>query len=160
MEHGKYLLLCDEIARASAKEGNTPFGAVLVDGKGNVLLEQGNLEGTLEECTAHAELKVAEKASKEFPKEKLRECTLYTTVEPCAMCAGAIYWSGIGKMVYGVSERDLLALTKGNSVNPTLDLPSREVFARGQYEVKVEGPIEECKDELLEIHKTYWRENK
>lgn len=160
MDHVKNLLLCNEIAKEAVKEGNTPFGAILVDEKGQVLMKEGNLEKTLGECTAHAELKLAEKASREFSKEFLRCCTLYTTVEPCAMCAGSIYWSGIGRVVYGLEERELLSLTQGNSVNPTLDLPSREVFAKGQHKVEVIGPIEECREELLKIHKSFWRENK
>lgn len=102
---------CAEISRQSRAGGNTPFGALLADKEGNILLEQPNVEITENKCTGHAETQVAEKASRQYSKDFLKDCTLYTTAEPCAMCAGAIYWAGIGRVVYGMSEKDLLAHT-------------------------------------------------
>lgn len=71
------------------------------------------------------------------------------------MCAGAIYWSGIGRVVYGLSEERLLALTGNHPENPTLRLPCREVFARGQRTIKVIGPLLE--DEAAAVHAGFWR---
>lgn len=112
MEHSidiKNLKRCVEISRQSRESGNTPFGALLADKDGNILLEQPNIEITENKCTGHAETQVAERASQLYTKDYLKDCTLYTTAEPCAMCAGAIYWAGIGRVVYGMTEKDLLA---------------------------------------------------
>ena len=70
------------------------------------------------------------------------------------MCAGAIYWSGIGRVVYGLSEARLLALTGSHPENPTLALPCREVFARGQRPIEVIGPLIE--DEAAAVHAGFW----
>ena len=96
---------------------------------------EDNVEITENKCTGHAETQVAEKASQQYSKDFLKDCTLYTTAEPCAMCAGAIYWAGIGRVVYGMSEKDLLAHTGADPQNPTFDLPCREVFARGMEDM-------------------------
>ena len=145
-----------EISRESRKNGNTPFGALLADAEGKILLEQPNVEITERKCTGHAETQVAERASMEYSKDFLAGCTLYTTAEPCAMCSGAIYWAGIGRVVYGRTERDLLAQTGADPQNPTFDLPCREVFARGQKNIEVVGPFPELVEEIAEVHKGYW----
>lgn len=72
------------------------------------------------------------------------------------MCAGAIYWANIGRVVYGMTERRLLQLTGSNEQNPTLDLPCREVFARGQRNIEVIGPIPEVEEEAAAVHVGYW----
>lgn len=145
-----------ELSRQSRASGNTPFGALLADKDGNILLEQMNVEITDKKCTGHAETQLAEKASTMYSKEFLWDCTLYTTAEPCSMCAGAIYWANIGRVVYGMSEKDLLSCTGSDPQNPTFDLPCREVFARGQKDIQVAGPFPELVDEIVEVHKDYW----
>ena len=145
-----------EISRESRKNGNTPFGALLADAEGKILLEQPNVEITERKCTGHAETQGAERASMEYSKDFLAGCTLYTTAEPCAMCSGAIYWAGIGRVVYGMTEKDLLAQTGADPQNPTFDLPCREVFARGQKNIEVVGPFPELVEEIAEVHKGYW----
>ncbi|MBU1080790.1 MAG: nucleoside deaminase [Spirochaetes bacterium] len=142
-------------ARASREAGNHPFGAVLADAGGSVLLDAGNTVGTEGDCTGHAETNLAGAASKAYDRDFLRTCTLYTSAEPCAMCAGAIYWSGIGRVVYALSETELKRLTGDDPENPTLDLPCREVFARGQRDVAVEGP--ENVPGAAEVHEGFWR---
>lgn len=154
--HEFYLRRCIEISRASRAGGNTPFGALLVDEEGNIIMEQGNIEITEKLCTGHAETTLAARASHEFTKDFLWKCTLYTTAEPCAMCAGAIYWANIGRVVYGMTEKRLLELTGSDEQNPTFDLPCREVFARGQKDIQVIGPIPAVEEEAAEVHKGYW----
>lgn len=154
--HEFYLRRCIEISRASRESGNTPFGALLVDEEGKIVMEQGNIEITEKICTGHAETTLAARASHEFSKDFLWKCTLYTTAEPCAMCAGAIYWANIGRVVYGMTEKRLLELTGSDEQNPTFDLPCREVFSRGQKEIRVIGPIEAVEEEAAEVHKGYW----
>ena len=88
----------------------------------------------------------------------LWECALFTTVEPCAMCAGTIYWANIGRVVYGISERALREHTGTHPENPTLDLPCREVFQRGQKPVQVIGPVPEVEDEIAALHRWFWKQ--
>ena len=154
--HEFYLRRCIEISRQSRAGGNTPFGALLVDSEGNIVMEQGNIEITENICTGHAETTLAARASHVFSKDFLWTCTLYTTAEPCAMCAGAIYWANIGRVVYGMTEKRLLQLTGSDEQNPTFDLPCREVFARGQKDIQVIGPIAAVEEEAAEVHIGYW----
>ena len=84
----------------------------------------------------------------------LAGATLYSSAEPCAMCAGAIYWCGIGRVVYALSEHALLGLTGDHPENPTFSLPCREVFARGQRPIEVVGPALEA--EAAAAHAGFW----
>jgi tRNA(Arg) A34 adenosine deaminase TadA len=148
----RHLQRASAVARAAMAQGRHPFGAILVDADGEtVLLEQGNVD-TVE----HAESLLARRAAREFAPERLWACTLVTTVEPCAMCAGTQYWAHIGRLVYGMSERRLLELTGNHAENPTLDLPCREVFARGQKAIEVVGPVAEAEAEIAELHRGFW----
>lgn len=110
-----------EVSRRSREHGNTPFGAILVDEHKNVVLEQENREVTEHICAGHAETSLMEAASRKFDHDYLWQCTIYTTGEPCAMCSGAIYWANVGRVVYAMTERDILAQTSDNEQNPTLD---------------------------------------
>lgn len=154
--HEYYLRRCIEISRRSRESGNTPFGALLVDAEGNILMEQENIEITQHLCTGHAETALAARASQAYSRDFLSRCTLYTTAEPCAMCSGAIYWASIGRVVYAMTERRLLQLTGSNEQNPTFDLPCREVFARGQRKIEVIGPFPELEEEAAAVHQGYW----
>src|SRR6187549_1479771 len=101
-----------DVARRSRERGDHPFGSVLADRDGKVIREQGNgysSEGN--DRTAHAEKLLATWAAKNLSLEELATCTLYTSAEPCAMCSGSIYWAGIGRVVFGQTERDLKATT-------------------------------------------------
>ena len=155
-DHIYYLKRAVEVSRQARAHGNTPFGALLVDGEGNILMEQENIEISEQLCTGHAETSLAARASQAYSKDFLWNCTLYTTAEPCAMCAGAIYWANIGRVVYGMTEQRLLELTGSNEQNPTFSLPCREVFARGQKDIQVVGPIPEVEVEAAEVHKGFW----
>ena len=128
------------IASAARDRGNHPFGALLADAAGTVLLEAGNTVVTDGDATGHAETNLVRLACRRFGREDLSATTLYTSTEPCAMCAGAVYWSGIGTVVYALAESALAELTGPDPENPTLALPCREVFARGQRPVAVRGP--------------------
>ena len=149
----RHLRRANEVARAALAQGRHPFGAVLVGPDDEtVLLEQGNADGV-----NHAEAVLARAAAQRFDADTLWRCTLVTTVEPCAMCAGTQYWAHIGRLVYGLSERDLLALTGDHPENPTLDLPCREVFARGQKALQVIGPVPALADEIAALPRDFWR---
>jgi len=142
------------VARRSMSHGNHPFGAILVDKEGRVLLESENGYMPAHDGTAHAERLLATEACRTLSKDVLAASTLYSSAEPCAMCAGAIYWAGIGRVVYGLSEHRLRAITGNHPENPTLDLPCREVFSRGQRPTEVVGPLLE--DEAAALHEGVW----
>ncbi|HAK72664.1 MAG TPA: tRNA-specific adenosine deaminase [Sporomusaceae bacterium] len=151
-----YLRQAISVSKKSREHGNTPFGAILVDSEGTVILEQENIEITQSNCTGNAETTLMEAASQRYSKSFLWNCTLYTTAEPCAMCSGAIYWGNVGKVVYGISEERLLTLTGDNEQNPTFNLPCREVFRKGQKQITVVGPFPELEDEIVAVHEGYW----
>jgi len=143
------------IAAHAREGGDHPFGCLLADADGNILMEQGN--GFSEQGgdrTAHAEKLLATRAAKAYDTAFLQQCTLYTSAEPCAMCAGALYWAGVGRVVYGQTERDLKAATGAHEENPTLDLPCTIVFAAGQRPTEVVGPL--LADEAARLHDSYW----
>ncbi len=140
------------VAQAALQAGRHPFGALLLAADGaTVLLEQGNVD-----TVRHAESELARAAVQRFDAATLWDCTLVTTVEPCAMCAGTQYWAHIGRLVYGLAEQRLLALTGSHAENPTLDLPCRDVFARGQKAIEVIGPVAAVEDEIAALHRGFW----
>ena len=143
-----------DVARRAMTHGNHPFGAVLVDQNGNVLLEAENGYMPAHDGTAHAERLLATRACTTLSAEVLKTATLYSSAEPCAMCAGAMYWAGIGRLVYGLSEHRLREFTGNHPENPTLDLPCREVFRSGQRATEVVGPLLE--DEAAALHEGVW----
>lgn len=144
-----------EVARRAMARGNHPFGAVLVSRDGTVLIETENGYMPSRDGTAHAERLLATQACTTLDSDTLRNATIYSSAEPCAMCAGAIYWAGIGRLVYGLSEHRLRALTGNHPENPTLALPCREVFAGGQRPTEVVGPLLE--DEAAALHEGVWK---
>jgi tRNA(Arg) A34 adenosine deaminase TadA len=141
-----------ELATEARSTGNHPFGALLVGADGTVLAEALNSVVLGRDPTGHAETNLVRLAAQ--LDTDLADATLYTSTEPCAMCAGAIYWSGIGRVVYGLAEVDLLGLTGTHPDNPTLALPCREVFARGQRVVAVDGPALDA--EARAVHDGFW----
>jgi tRNA(Arg) A34 adenosine deaminase TadA len=148
------LRLAFAVAAKARTRGNHPFGCVLVDRDGTVLLEAENGYMPDRDMTGHAERLLATAASKKYRPAQLMECTMYTSAEPCAMCAGAAYWAGFGRVVYGLSEARLKTITGSHEENPTLDLPCRDVFAAGQRKVEVVGPLLE--DEAAAQHAGVW----
>jgi tRNA(Arg) A34 adenosine deaminase TadA len=147
-----HLRHANAVARAAMDAGHHPFGALLVAPDGQtVLMEQRNVDSV-----NHAEAVLAREAARLHAPALLWDCTLVTTVEPCAMCAGTIYWANIGQVVYGLSERALLEHTGAHPENPTLDLPCRELFTRGQKAVQVVGPVSEVEEEIAAFHRRFW----
>lgn len=90
-------------AQAAADAGEIPIGAVVVS-NGRVIARAHNLTETLNDVTAHAEMQAITAAAEYMGGKYLTDCTLYVTIEPCVMCAGALGWSQIRRVVYGASE--------------------------------------------------------
>ena len=151
LEHLRRAIAVSVDARA---HGNHPFGAVLVDASGAVVLEAENTVTTGHDVTHHAETNLVRLACASVTYAELPHHTLYTSCEPCAMCSGAIYWAGIGRVVYALSEGGLLGLTDSHPDNPTLMLPCRQVFAAGSRVTEVTGPLLE--DEAAAAHEGFW----
>ena len=155
----KLLRLSFDVAKRARESGDHPFGSILTDAEGNVLMEQGNgytSEGG--DRTAHAERILASRAAKKHDVEFLQSCTLYTSAEPCAMCSGAIYWAGIGRVVFGQTEKALKAQTGDHEENPTLDLPCHIIFEAGQRPTEIVGPLLEV--EAAKLQDDFWKARK
>ena len=154
LDHERFLRRAIALAEESRREGNHPFAAILVGPDGAVLMEAMNAFGVEGDSTGHAERVLMTRASIAHGAEFLAGCTMYASAEPCAMCAGAAYWAGIGRVVHGMSEKALKSLIGPHPENLTLDLPCREVFAAGQREVEVIGPLLEA--ESAKVHEGFW----
>ncbi|NEM92085.1 nucleoside deaminase [Galbitalea soli] len=148
--------LADAIAVSNRARlsGNHPFGAVLVDATGAVVLEAENSVTTENDCTGHAETNLVRLAWRAFGPDALGGYTLYTSCEPCAMCSGAIYWSGIGRVVFAMTEADLASLTGDHQENPTMSLSSALVLNSGTRAVEVRGPA--LAAQAMQSHADFW----
>lgn len=143
------------LSQQSREEGRHPFASLVADEYGTIISAKGNNSMPPEgNPTQHAELRAAAEAATLLSPEQLARATLFTSAEPCVMCTGAVYWCGIGRIVYALSEVRLLELTGDDPENPTFDLPCREVVSRGQREIEVVGPLLE--DEAALPHEGFW----
>ena len=154
LDHEALLRRAIDESRKAREAGTHPFASILVGPDGAVLMTQHNAYLPDHDMTGHAERVLMTRASTTLPMDLLRECTIYTSAEPCAMCAGAIYWAGLKRVVFGMTEADLKRFTGDHPENPTLDLPCRTVFAAGQRQVDVIGPMLE--DEAAAVHEGAW----
>ncbi len=150
----KFLQQAIDVSRRSRENGNHPFGAILVSSTGEVLIEAENTVNTSKDATGHAETNLMRLASQQFPSDLLATSTMYSSCEPCVMCAGAMYWTGVGRLVYALSETKLYQMTGANPENPTMHLECREVLARGQRSIEILGPALE--DIAATVHADFW----
>ena len=130
-------------AGQAASEGEIPIGAVVVC-RGRILARTHNLTETLHDVTAHAEMQAITAAANALGGKYLQDCTLYVTVEPCPMCAGALGWSQIQRVVYGAPD-DKRGYRK---IAPTALHPKTEV---------VTGV---CEDECRELMQSFFKERR
>ncbi|MES2171162.1 MAG: nucleoside deaminase [Actinomycetota bacterium] len=146
-----YLTRAVQLAADARERGDHPFGALFVTIDGRVV-EAMNSVNTAHDPTGHAETNLVRLAYDAFDAAQLAGGTLYTSTEPCAMCAGAIYWAGIGRVAFALSGHALVDMVAVGS--PALDLPSREVFSHGFGVVVVEGPFDV--PGAIEVHDGMW----
>lgn len=140
------------LSRRAREHGNQPFGALLTGPDGQVLIEAENTEVTERDCTGHAPTNVIRLASQQFSFEFLAGCCLYASTEPCPMCGGAIFWGGVGRVVFALSEGAFYRLVGPESDG--LRVGCRDVFDHGQRPIEVHGPALE--DEALAVHHGFW----
>lgn len=144
----QFLIRAIELARQARERGNHPFGALLVvDGQEVLAVE--NTVNTERNPTAHAETNLIQEAICKLSPATLSRATLYTSCEPCAMCTGAIYWSGVRKVVFALSSHELARLAGGD-----FPVPCRELFSRARDRVEVTGPL--LFEEAIKVHEDYW----
>jgi tRNA(Arg) A34 adenosine deaminase TadA len=149
----RHLRRANDVARRAVELGHHPFGAILVGpDQETVLLEQCNID-----TVNHAESTLARVAATNYTPEFLWSCTLYASVEPCCMCAGTCYWANIGRIVFGMTERALLAETGDHKENPTMSVSSRYVFDHGQKPVDLIGPVAEVAEEVVALQRAFWK---
>jgi tRNA(Arg) A34 adenosine deaminase TadA len=148
-----HLRRCLELARRARDGGNEPFGSLLVNRDGEVVAELMNTVGG-GDITGHPELALAAWASLHMTAAEREEATLYTSCESCAMCAGAHYWAGIGRLVFAVSGDQLADIVSPGG--RSLRLSSREVFARGNARIEVEGPCDQLLADARSVFDGFW----
>lgn len=144
----KHITTCYQLAELSVKRGNHPFGALLVIDDQEVARAE-NTVLTDRDVTRHAELNLVGTVTRNFDPAQLQRAILYTSTEPCAMCSGAIYWSGIRHIVYGCSASAL-----GEIAGATFIVPCRELLAYGCEPSTITGPILPLKGAA--IHRNFW----
>jgi tRNA(Arg) A34 adenosine deaminase TadA len=137
-----------ELARKARAEGNHPFGSLLTIDDAIVLTAK-NTVFTDRDPTAHAETNLIADAIRRLSPEDIRRSVLYTSCEPCAMCAGKLYWAGIRSLVYALSSEQLATMAGGNFL-----IPCAELFSRAAEQVTVAGPM--LLNEAREVHIGYW----
>ena len=142
------------VSERSRQNGNHPFGALLADEDGTVLAEAENSVVTTGDVTGHAETNLIRLISTTLEPDVIARSTMYVSGESCSMCAGAIYWGGVNRLVYAMAESDLLALTGNHPENPTMSLDCRVVFESGQRDIEVIGPA--LVDEAIAVHEGFW----
>jgi tRNA(Arg) A34 adenosine deaminase TadA len=148
----RHLRRANAVAQRALTLGHHPFGAILVGpDQETVLLEQCNIDSV-----NHAESTLARVAATNYTPEYLWGCTLYTSVEPCCMCAGTAYWANIGRVVFGMTEAMLLAETGNHAENPTMSVAARYVFDHGQKPVDLIGPVPAIVPEVVALQRSFW----
>ena len=108
-------------AQIAFEQGEVPVGAVITIGE-RIIAKAHNLTEKLTDVTAHAEMQAITAASEYLGGKYLMDCTLYVTLEPCVMCAGALYWSKIGKVVYGATDSKRGYHLFGNLLHPKTEV--------------------------------------
>lgn len=145
-----YMERAIQLAHEAKDSGDTPFGSLLVDDKGNILMEDRNTQIIDNDITAHPELKIAKRAAAQYDAAFLKNCTMYNSAEPCTMCTGAIYWSGIGRIVFGISKKRLHEITNSDG---SIQYNIHDMLGNSGKEFDVVGPMEDMQDEVEAPHK-------
>ena len=145
----KYVQEAIELAREAVADGNTPFGSLLVVGD-EVVKRSTNTTVTDDDITAHPELKLARWAARALGPGDLADCTMYTSTEPCEMCAASIYYAGLGRVVYSVSGESL-ARVQGETES---GLSCVDVINGKGGTTDVDGPVLET--DGLRVHKAFY----
>jgi tRNA(Arg) A34 adenosine deaminase TadA len=142
-----------DLAAQARAHGAHPFGALITDATGKILVTaRNNAVPPKGDPTQHAERLACSLVGRQFTSAQLATATLYTSTEPCAMCCGAIFWTGIRRIVYAFPAKSLYVLTGPNA--SSLELPCRELLARANHPTEIHGPLLE--EEAAKVHENFW----
>ena len=147
-DHEQYIQRACELARTAGERGDGPYGSLLVVA-GEIVMEETNRERTDDDLALHPELTLARRAPRELGPEKASEAVMYTSTEPCPMCATGMAYAGLDAVVYSVSGARAAALRGGG----TGGIPCGEVFDRVGADIDVVGPV--CPDEGEAVHEAF-----
>ncbi|ALK91509.1 MULTISPECIES: nucleoside deaminase [unclassified Limnohabitans] len=140
------------VARA---RGNRPFGAVVISKQGELLAEAFCNTTETGDCTGHAETTAVRMLSPKHARSVLAEATLYSSAEPCVMCAGAIFWSGIQRVIYGI-DAERLRIFRGELLEQKdAELSCRDVFNASSHPIECIGPA--LIHDASQVHEGFWK---
>jgi tRNA(adenine34) deaminase len=151
----EYMRQANRWAMTARVRGNRPFGAVVVSGTGEVLIEAYCNTTETGDCTGHAETNAVRQLSPKVSREVLARSTLYSSAEPCVMCAGAIFWSGIRRVVFGIDAVRLRVFRGEVAEQRDAELSCRDVFAASPHEIECIGPV--MLEESSAPHIGFWK---
>ena len=151
----RYLRQAIALSRTARAHGNRPFGALIVAADGRVLQEAWNRNFETGDCTAHAETQAVRLASPTHSREVLEGATLYSSGEPCVMCAGAIFWSNIRRVVFGIDAERLRAFRGERQEQRDAELSCRDVFEASPHAIECIGPA--LIEESSAPHRGAWK---
>ena len=152
---GTYLRRAITLSAEGSAKGNRPFGAVVVTADGTVLAEAHNDNAATGDCSAHAEVNALRRIDVRQARDMLAGATMYASGEPCVMCAGAIFWSGIRRVVFGIDAVSLRHFRATQAGAGDLEMSCREVFASSPQPFEVIGPA--LLDEAARPHHDFWK---
>lgn len=142
-------------SQTARDRGNRPFGAIIVSAEGQVLTEAYANSVETGDCTGHAETNAVSQASRTISRDILQAATLYSSAEPCVMCAGAIFWSGIGRVIFGIDAVSLRVFRGERAEQRDVELSCRDVFAASPHPIECIGPV--MVSEASVPHQGFWR---
>lgn len=152
---GAYLRKAITWSATGRARGNRPFGAVIVSDQGEVLAEAWCNTSETGDCTGHAETNAVRMVSPRVDRDTLARATLYSSAEPCVMCAGAIFWSNIGRVVYGIDAVRLRVFRGERSEQRDAELSCRDVFAASPHPIECIGPA--LIEQASAPHQGFWK---
>ena len=150
-----YLRQAIALSRTARQRGNRPFGSVIVAPDGTVLGAGWNSNGESGDCTAHAEVQAIREACQRHDRAALEQATLYASGKPCVMCAGAIFWANIRRVVYGIDDQRLRVFRGERLDQRDVELSCRDVFRAAPFAVECTGPS--LVDEASQPHVGAWK---
>ncbi len=150
-----YMKQAIDLAFAGRARGNRPFGAVIVSPHGEIMAEAFADSVETGDCTGHAETNAVRIASPRFSRDQLAEATLYSSAEPCVMCAGAIFWSNIGRVIYGIDAVRLRVFRGERPEQRDAVLSCRDVFASSPHPIECIGPV--MVEDASAPHIDFWK---
>lgn len=152
---GTYLRQAIAWSCTARARGNRPFGAVVIAADGTLLAEAYCNTTETGDCTGHAETNAVRQLSASVSRDTLAQATLYSSAEPCVMCAGAIFWSGIGRVVFGIDAVRLRVFRGERSEQRDAELSCRDVFAASPHTIECIGPA--LIEEASAPHVGFWK---